>query len=161
MSLCGPVAWRFPRCANLVGFAVGLIMLWGSSPTLLAGVIIPQAEPAIAVESVSLSALPEIQPGAGGFDDRRENPEQRRESDPCRLIRAFIAADIADGASSPESGGGGSTSSTPSATHSPHSITQPPTMLFAHWREVSPRLPRPPSEELLDPPRDPALSGRL
>jgi hypothetical protein len=128
-------------------------MLWGSSPTLLAGVIIPQAEPAIAVESAPVSALPELRSGADGFDDCRENPEQPRESDPCRLIRAFMAADIADGASSPESGPGGSTSSTPSATHPPLAVNQPPAILFAHWREASPRLPRPPSEELLDPPR--------
>jgi hypothetical protein len=148
------------RPSNLFAFAVGLFVYCESCSPCRAGVIIPQAEPAIVSETQYLAAL-DAQLGASGCEDRSQKREQREDADAHRLICGELPGDAAGGASSPESGGSGSTGSTSAASQATVPIARPPAVLFAHWREVALRLPRPPAERLLDPPRAPAISGRL
>jgi len=153
MRSTGPASRRFLRLATLLGFAVGLSVICGASSPCSADLIIPQPEPAVAPQIDFVAALADPQPGAGSSEDRGDNRERPKDSDGQRLNCGELLGDAAGGASSPDSGSNGSTFSTSAASHALPPATQPPAVLYAHWREVSPSLPRPPSEELLDPPK--------
>jgi len=153
MSFIGPVFRRCMRRANLIRFAGGLFVLCGMSAVSHAGVIFPQAEPAVAIEPVSAATLTELQSGAGSLADSRHDHKRQNEPEGLRLKVGELLGDSARGASSPAPGGGGSTNLTMAASMTLPADFQAINSIFAHWREMSLRIPCPAAERLLDPPK--------
>lgn len=138
------------RVANLIGLAMGLLALCAWNSPCDAGVIIPQAE---ASDSIELGISPVTPSDQDVSDDRDASVDQLSKSEIPALDRRGESRSSDGSRSSSGSGTGGSGNNSQAAASRLDRHASLIVSRFFHWREMSPRLPRPRAERLLDPPK--------